>query len=133
VNTDDLSPPEILARIPDSRAWRALPLADPLPAQTRIVNEALQLARKAGLQLPPFRLTWVSGGDRLYGKTSHDPDGRNIEVTLSVDLMPDQLFRTSLHELKHVSDVAAGFRFDLHREEAERRAVDFVRRVGALR
>ena len=131
MSTDDLYPPGILARIPDLETYRALPLAEPLPGQRRIFQRALELAREAGLRLPAFQLTWVAGGTTLYGATIHSPGGSDLEVMLSVDLMPHQLFRTSLHELAHVHDVARGYDFRSHREEMERRALAFERRVGA--
>ena len=130
---DDLYPPGILARTPDLDTYRALPLAEPLPAQRRIFNEALRLARACGLQLPSFRLTWVAGGTTMYGATIHSPSGADIEVVLSVDLWPDQLFQTALHELVHVHDAARGYGFQYDREGNERRAIEFVRRVGARR
>lgn len=100
--------------------------ARPLPAQRRIVADAIAMAGRHGLTAAAFQLRWVHGPNGLQHGETRRGAGRSLEVFLSVDVSPRDLLLTTLHELQHVADVSAGLR--LSRLELERRAVAFVGR-----
>jgi hypothetical protein len=102
--------------------------ATPLRAQVRIFQGALARAKAAGLRLPErFHLLWMEGHDRIApGAASRDANG-SITVYLSVNAMPYDLERTSLHELQHLADYVSGY--DWSQVEMEMRATEFAARM----
>lgn len=106
----------------------ACPEAVPLPAQVRIVHQAIADARAAGLRLPALRLHWRAGRrDLAAGALRWTPSTRTADLFLSVDAMPGHLRRTTYHELAHAHDCAAGRPFD--RVDFEVRADAFAARM----
>lgn len=117
------------AREPDTFLSDCAPLAA-LPAQERMIHEAIARARHAGLTIPPgLRIYTVGGRGRRvhYGETQHDIATGAISVYLDVEAPPAALARTVLHEAQHVSDFVAGRAFD--RVAWAVRAVEFVARM----
>ena len=112
------------------RLW-TYPAARPLPAQRNIVDAAIRSARRYGLRLPAtVAVRWVSAPGQTYGQTRCSADG-SIEVTLNVDVMPAELERVALHELKHCSDLYARLLVD--DVELEQRAIAFAAHVLGYR
>jgi hypothetical protein len=99
------------------------PSADPLPAQQRIAEAAIDEAKRAGLRLPPFTIDWrlaiegVSNGAAMR-------DGETFTLFLSVAQAPETLRETTLHEAMHLHDYFSGETFS--RIEQERRAIKFA-------
>ena len=107
------------------------PVVEEMPAQRRIVDEALSLCRTAyGLNIPRgLKIRWRFGRDDApRGSTRLLADG-TVEVDFDCRLAPDQLFRTAIHESAHVSDFASGLYKRFNVIERERRAETFAMRV----
>lgn len=102
------------------------PLAVPLPAQRRIVDQAIAAAHRAGLQLPTFTVRFVErSADQALGTAALFGDDRYV-LALAVDAPPHELRRVALHELQHLADYAAGRHRRLSYAQLEQRAIHFA-------
>lgn len=103
---------------------------DPLPAQDRILRDAIGRARAAGLWLPRrLYVTWKDvPKDSLIcdGSTWHLAAGV-VRIYLNGNLGPERLREVVYHELQHVSDFVQGFQHT--RLELEERAIQFAARM----
>lgn len=113
----------VLSRPPDVTVRRVA--AEPLPAQRRIVDDAIHQARATGLRLPVFAVVFVAGEG---GRATDFGDGR-YQIELGVDVPPERLRETCYHELQHLADYASGESRGLTRVILERRAVAFATRM----
>ncbi len=111
--------------------WTFLPVP-PLPEQERIVQRAQAAARAYGLSLPAFSLTWVDayGEVRSAGVTVLHADG-SLSLWLDANRSPDQVWLTSLHEMRHLADFADARLRRLSGVELEQRAIAFANELAA--
>jgi hypothetical protein len=112
-----------LEREPTDLTYRRPPKV-PLSAQRRIVDEAIDQARRAGgLRLPDrFTVKFIEG----EGGQACEHDDGSYSITLGVDVMPVRLRETTLHELMHIHDFVTGTRARITRVESELRALRFA-------
>lgn len=115
---------------------RTCPPIEPLAGQRTIMARALTTARQLGLTIPEkVRWHYVSSRGRGVmqpGQTTCYLDGR-VEIHLEVDVaLPDDLYRTTLHELQHVHDFATGAWHTLTPAAREWKAIDFAARAMGL-
>lgn len=100
---------------------------EPLPAQERILRDAVSRARGGGLFLPHrLYVTWKDvprGAVICDGSTWHLAAGV-VRVYLNGNLHPHRLQEVIFHELKHASDFALGLQ--VTRLELEERAVQYA-------
>jgi hypothetical protein len=102
---------------------------EPLPAQERILQDAVARARAAGLKLPRrLYVSWVDKRDEdvTNGTTWHVAAGV-VRIYLNANLHPESLRHLIYHELKHASDFAWGYQ--LTRLQLEERATGFAARM----
>lgn len=104
----------------------------PTNREFAVVCRAVEAARKAGLRLPEFEVTWF---DRDFENTClgyTNAAAVPVVIGLQRGQSDGELLRTMLHELQHASDVLSGAWHRLSKAERERRAEAFVFRVVDL-
>lgn len=100
------------------------PVAEPLPGQVRILEQAIAAVRRAGVQLPAFDVHWREGAAGVCGGVACRFVDGTYAMYLSASAWPEDLRRTVFHELRHLADLDSGRSFS--RVDLEERAVDFA-------